>query len=588
MGCCKTKIDLCYLVQETYASPTFNFKDIDVSLDTFIYKTNKLYTCSDEREFEVDFIDNNTVYIVDVDLPISEYNHELLWIRNGIETVVFQGKLTITNKANNCRCGNNKFTFEVINEDVVISVDFEERIIERITDKGPAGDSAYQIAVENGFIGTEAEWLESLKLHYSDLTEAEILELQQPAIEAAQTANTAADNANTATQNAITATNEANTATTNANNAANNANASATNADNSADLATSAATNANNAATAANTAAAFANSQRGWTPIHEFEEDGAQRQVKKLTDYIGGTGDKPTENIGLYVIDGGYTADKSLATNFKGAQGDNLIFEYTHASNNEVYVESIDYDTNTFYAPNHGITGTGRIYVYAFANSNANDLDDLNMLSKVPDGVILTGQMFIHTPTLTNDTFQLTTNASGLGTPIPITNNGTVDLSKWHFETTRTVGFQITGLQPYSDLKIELVGKVFTGGYIYPSGFTETVARLNVTGLVNRQVYYTSNNPTPSVSNNERFGLALGNSNYRIKTEILVNLNGYISQNVSSESLGYIATSPYLSFISINQIIIAGNIYQKKYQATGYTFSGSQFANGTTIKIYKK
>ena len=29
--------------------------------------------------------------------------------------------------------------------------------------KGEDGKSAYQIAVENGFIGTEAEWLESLK-----------------------------------------------------------------------------------------------------------------------------------------------------------------------------------------------------------------------------------------------------------------------------------------------------------------------------------------------------------------------------------------------------------------------------------------
>ena len=29
--------------------------------------------------------------------------------------------------------------------------------------KGEDGKSAYQIAVENGFVGTEAEWIESLK-----------------------------------------------------------------------------------------------------------------------------------------------------------------------------------------------------------------------------------------------------------------------------------------------------------------------------------------------------------------------------------------------------------------------------------------
>lgn len=34
---------------------------------------------------------------------------------------------------------------------------------EPIITKGDKGDSAYEVAVENGFMGTEAEWLESLK-----------------------------------------------------------------------------------------------------------------------------------------------------------------------------------------------------------------------------------------------------------------------------------------------------------------------------------------------------------------------------------------------------------------------------------------
>src|SRR5690606_26963221 len=213
-------------------------------------------------------------------------------------------------------------------------------------------------------------WLESLKLHYSDLTEAEILEIQQPAIEAAQTANQSADNANTATQNAITATNNANTATVSANQAAQTANASATNADNSADLATSAATNANDAATAANTAANFANSQRGWSPKFVFEEDGATRLVKKLDSWIGGTGTAPTDNVGQYVVDGGYTADKSLATNFKGAQSDNLIAEYVHSGNKEVYIDSIDYTTNTFTSVGHGLVAGNRLGLNLLKQTN--------------------------------------------------------------------------------------------------------------------------------------------------------------------------------------------------------------------------
>ena len=35
--------------------------------------------------------------------------------------------------------------------------------ISRISTKGETGDSAYQVAVNNGFVGTEEEWLESLK-----------------------------------------------------------------------------------------------------------------------------------------------------------------------------------------------------------------------------------------------------------------------------------------------------------------------------------------------------------------------------------------------------------------------------------------
>lgn len=52
---------------------------------------------------------------------------------------------------------------------------------------GVAGLSAYEIAVKNGFVGSESEWLESLKgpkgdpFSYSDFTPEQIKELQKPA-----------------------------------------------------------------------------------------------------------------------------------------------------------------------------------------------------------------------------------------------------------------------------------------------------------------------------------------------------------------------------------------------------------------------
>ena len=74
------------------------------------------------------------------------------------------------------------------------------------------GLSAYEVAVKNGFVGTEHEWLASLKgepFTYEDFTPEQLEALQKPAVDAAtradgaaQSANTAAGNANTAAQNA--------------------------------------------------------------------------------------------------------------------------------------------------------------------------------------------------------------------------------------------------------------------------------------------------------------------------------------------------------------------------------------------------
>mgnify|MGYP006951117854 CR=1 FL=1 len=48
--------------------------------------------------------------------------------------------------------------------------------------KGEPGLSTYEIALESGFVGTEKEWLDSLKLTYADLTEEDKEDLQGPSI----------------------------------------------------------------------------------------------------------------------------------------------------------------------------------------------------------------------------------------------------------------------------------------------------------------------------------------------------------------------------------------------------------------------
>lgn len=139
----------------------------------------------------------------------------------------------------------------------------------QVSFKGDKGDSAYEIAVKNGFKGTEEEWLASLKgdpFTYEDFTPEQIKELQQPALEAAESANNAATEANKATKEANTAAALAETKAQEAENAASNATQAATLAGEKASLAQSGAAAANSAAalaaekaTAAESAASSAN-----------------------------------------------------------------------------------------------------------------------------------------------------------------------------------------------------------------------------------------------------------------------------------------------------------------------------------------
>jgi hypothetical protein len=95
----------------------------------------------------------------------------------------------------------NCAAFEVVGKSCEVEVPEDPLVIEGIV--APLkGYSAYEVAVKKGFVGTEEEWLESLKLNFDDLTEDEIALLQQPARESATQAIQAASSANNAAQNA--------------------------------------------------------------------------------------------------------------------------------------------------------------------------------------------------------------------------------------------------------------------------------------------------------------------------------------------------------------------------------------------------
>ena len=53
--------------------------------------------------------------------------------------------------------GNQTVNADIVSKQLIVSVNISKG------GKGDNGLSAYEIALENGFVGTESEWLESLK-----------------------------------------------------------------------------------------------------------------------------------------------------------------------------------------------------------------------------------------------------------------------------------------------------------------------------------------------------------------------------------------------------------------------------------------
>lgn len=329
MSCKTLQLNKCEIKGSTFSGRKFTFQNRDISNDKF--KVVGYNNFKSTAIFTIDgIIIGNSVYFSYTDLEGLQSGAYILkfWAEFkdlATELIALENfKISTTPCCDGSSTGNNEFT-----------LNFGEEIID------------YELSITGS---------KGAPFTYEDFTQEQITDLQKPAIEAsvvalekAEKANMAADlanekaglanqsaiNANSATAAANTATQNANDATTEATNAAQqattatqesvtateNANRVVEQANEVISSATNATTDANTAAQSANTAAQVANNAKGWTPIFKFENDGDTRQVNKLVGYIGGTGIAPTDNIGSYVTENGYTLVKSEASNFKGSAG---------------------------------------------------------------------------------------------------------------------------------------------------------------------------------------------------------------------------------------------------------------------------
>ena len=217
------------------------------------------------------------------------------------------------------------------------------------------GYSAYQVAVINGFEGTEEEWLASLKGkdgttpekgvdYWTEAEQQEIVDATKAANDAASraeastsAANTAAGEATTAAGNATDAANRANTAADGADDVIQNANTAAENAETAAGNAKTAANDANRAAGAANAAAGAANTAasdaasaaasasaaaqsasraeaalRNAAENGEFNGEDGYTPVKGVDYFDGKDGRTPVKGVDYFDGQDGYTPQKGV------------------------------------------------------------------------------------------------------------------------------------------------------------------------------------------------------------------------------------------------------------------------------------
>lgn len=281
----------------TFRSRLINFSGRDISGDVFsLIVKNNLGTV---LKTIVPTVQGNAVLFQLTELEtlasstyILEYWGEFAGL--GKEMIVYE-TFTITKVPNDAQKNKNinlSATVEI--EDVVINLAISNPVVQVIGEGGEGsganGKSAYEIAVLNGFTGTEAEWLISLKgadgdsFTYEDFTPEQIESLKGADFKyedftAEQLASLkGADGKDFKysdfTQEQLNALKGAN--------------------------------------------------GTSWTENYTLEEDGT-RILRKVTGYVGGTGTVPTElsaNIGKYYAKiGGFTTVKADATDFKGSGG---------------------------------------------------------------------------------------------------------------------------------------------------------------------------------------------------------------------------------------------------------------------------
>ncbi|WP_155800133.1 collagen-like protein [Bergeyella zoohelcum] len=155
--------------QETFKSPVFSFP-VEIVDDEFHYYISQNFHMP-KKEFATEKTDERTLKIAPFDLPIGEYNHELIWVRNGVRMIIFQGKIKVSEHSQGCGRNNNE-NLSIKIEEQVINISYDEIFVR--TEQGPKGEQGIQ--GERGAKGEKGDRGEPFR--YEDFTEEQLLFLK--------------------------------------------------------------------------------------------------------------------------------------------------------------------------------------------------------------------------------------------------------------------------------------------------------------------------------------------------------------------------------------------------------------------------
>lgn len=131
MSCTAKQLNRCQLIQNSYKSILLYFGETDISADTITLKIFDGFNRIEKQTIVGQIDSENRVYFPEFTLAKGDYAYEVNWEAQTHSNLVIFGKYKVTDKANDCGCGDNSdvVTVSVDNGDTIVEVQYSEVIL---------------------------------------------------------------------------------------------------------------------------------------------------------------------------------------------------------------------------------------------------------------------------------------------------------------------------------------------------------------------------------------------------------------------------------------------------------------------------